>query len=363
MATAPRTGVVHPSFRLDDLAQDPAGVFSRRAALRQFGGGCGAMLLATAALRSTGVSAQDAATPAATESDPLPETARGPAIPADKGYFVEEIADRLYWVTEGTYQAMFLATGAGVIVVDAPPSIGENLLRAIAEMTDEPITHVVYSHRHTDHIGAATLYPADAMRIAHEATAARLVLNADPNRPIPTETFTDSYDLTVGDQMLRLEYQGQNHVPGNIFIHAPRQKVLMTVDIVEPGWVPFRRLGLAEDVFGFIQAHDQILGYDFETFVGGHLTRLGTRADVELQARYVQDLVTNAGNALGSVDIAAVGAEVGFENQSQLFDTFLNRVTDLCTEAMVATWRGQLGGVEAFTNDNSDAMVGYLLIN
>ena len=47
----------------------------------------------------------------------------------------------------------------GVIVVDAPPSIGENILAAIAEVTDEPITHVIYSHSHADHIGAAGIYP------------------------------------------------------------------------------------------------------------------------------------------------------------------------------------------------------------
>jgi len=58
---------------------------------------------------------------------PLPDAAAGPAIPQDKGYLVEEIQDGLYWVTEGVYQTIFLTTGEGVIVVDAPPSIGENL--------------------------------------------------------------------------------------------------------------------------------------------------------------------------------------------------------------------------------------------
>jgi hypothetical protein len=51
----------------------------------------------------------------------------------------------------------------------------------------------------------------------------------------------------------------------------------MLVDVVFPGWVPFAYLGLAEDVFGYVQAHDIALNYNFDTFVGGHLTRLGTR--------------------------------------------------------------------------------------
>src|SRR3989337_3067640 len=104
----------------------------------------------------------------------IPESAKGLAIDPGKGYFVGEIRDGLYWVTEGAYQVMFLTTGEGVIVVDAPPSIGQNILAAIAEVTDETITHVIYSHSRADHIAAAGLYPPEATVIAHAATAAQL---------------------------------------------------------------------------------------------------------------------------------------------------------------------------------------------
>ena len=97
--------------------------------------------------------------PQAQCADPLPGTAAGVPIDPAKGYFVEEINDGVYWVTEGTYQVMFVTTGEGVIVADAPPSIGANILNAIAEVTDEPITHVIYSHSHADHISAAGIYP------------------------------------------------------------------------------------------------------------------------------------------------------------------------------------------------------------
>jgi hypothetical protein len=65
----------------------------------------------------------------------------------------------------------------------------------------------------------------------------------------------------------------------------------MLVDIVFPGWVPFVYLAIAEDVADFIKAHDIVLNnYDFDTFVGGHLTRLGTRDDVVTQQEFVSDL-------------------------------------------------------------------------
>jgi hypothetical protein len=81
--------------------------------------------------------------------------------------------------------------------------------------------------------------------------------------------------LQLGNQTLELNYYGDNHMPGNLFIHAPNQKALMLVDVVFPGWVPFLYLAIADNVTGFIKAHDIALdNYDFDTFVGGHLTRL-----------------------------------------------------------------------------------------
>ena len=99
---------------------------------------------------------------------PIPQTAFGPAVDQEKGYLVEEISDGLYWISDGSYNMIFLTTGEGVIVVDAPPPIGENIFKAVADVTDEPITHLIYSHHHSDHIGAAALFADDVTVIAQE---------------------------------------------------------------------------------------------------------------------------------------------------------------------------------------------------
>jgi glyoxylase-like metal-dependent hydrolase (beta-lactamase superfamily II) len=88
----------------------------------------------------------------------LPDVARGIAVPANKGYAVEQIGEGLYLVTDGFYTTMFMTTGVGTIVVDAPPSLGDKMLRAVRDITNEPIRWVVYSHSHADHIGAAGMY-------------------------------------------------------------------------------------------------------------------------------------------------------------------------------------------------------------
>jgi glyoxylase-like metal-dependent hydrolase (beta-lactamase superfamily II) len=148
-----------------------------------------------------------------------------------KGYVVQAIRDRLYWLSDGAYNTMFVVSSDGVIAIDPLPTLGANYLKAIAEVTDKPVTHVIYSHEHTDHIGAAHLFPKDAMYIAQNETAKLLASRNDLRRPLPTLTFHDTYTLTVGDQTLVLDYKGVNHEAGNIFIYAPKQKVLMLVGL------------------------------------------------------------------------------------------------------------------------------------
>jgi glyoxylase-like metal-dependent hydrolase (beta-lactamase superfamily II) len=283
---------------------------------------------------------------------PLPETSMGPQIDYSKGYLVEEIKDGLYWVTEGAYQVMFLTTGEGVIAIDAPPSIGENYLKAIAEVTDEPITHVIYSHTHNDHVGAMSMFPDDAVYIAHQEAADTLSKRNDPNRPLPTVTFEDTYTLEVGNQKLELAYYGPMHEPGNIFIYAPQQKVLMLVDVIFPGWTPFKDLAMAQDVSEFLAAHDKVLEYDFDTYIGGHLTRLGTPDDVQIQKEYFEDIQASAGKANQEVSFMAIGQEVGFSNPWLVFQIYADTITQQCADEVVPKWIDRLGGVDLFTYDH-----------
>src|ERR1700760_2366746 len=96
---------------------------------------------------------------------PIPDGARGPYVP-DSGYLVDEVAGGIYWITDGGYQNAFVVCEESVIAIDAPPSIGgENVLRAIRDVPEKPISHVIYTHYHGDHIGNADVFPASAVRI------------------------------------------------------------------------------------------------------------------------------------------------------------------------------------------------------
>jgi glyoxylase-like metal-dependent hydrolase (beta-lactamase superfamily II) len=293
----------------------------------------------------------------------IPDAAKGPVIPA-KGYLVQEIRDHLYWVTDGSYNAMFLVTDKGVVAVDAPPSIGKNYLKAIAEVTDKPVTYVIYSHAHIDHIGAAGIFPKNATFIAQQETAAELqraksvARNASMVPSIPTVTFSKNNTLQIGNQTLKLDYYGVNHLPGNIFIYAPKQKVLMLVDIIFPGWIPFPYLAIAKDTAGFIKAHDIALNnYDFDTIVAGHLTRLGTREDAEVQREFVSDLEKAAANANQNVSFSNIANQIGsFDNPWLIFSTYIDAINKQCEDEMLPKWQSRLGAAEIFMSTHCFTM-------
>ena len=118
---------------------------------------------------------------------PVPRSALGPAL-NEQGYYVGRVERNLYWVTDGTYQSAFLTTSDGVVLLDAPPTIGHNIQRAVDEIASangvsNKVTHLIYSHHHADHVGASSLFDKNVTRIGHEETRRLLLRDDDPARP------------------------------------------------------------------------------------------------------------------------------------------------------------------------------------
>src|SRR6201989_537957 len=173
------------------------------------------------------------------DSAAVPASAVGPAV-NERGYYVGRVEANLYWVTDGTYQSAFLTTPGGVVLFDAPPTIGHNIHRAVDEIAaatgvSNEVTHLIYSHHHADHTGASSLFGRNITRIGHEETRKLLLRDDDPARPAPEETFQDSRSLEIGGERIELAWHGSNHSPDNIFIHLPDHATLMLVDIANPG--------------------------------------------------------------------------------------------------------------------------------
>ncbi|MCW8382553.1 MBL fold metallo-hydrolase [Streptomyces justiciae] len=300
--------------------------------------------------------------------DSIPSASVGPALNAD-GYHVGRIKENLYWVTDSYYQAMFLSTREGVVLVDAPPTIGHNLHRAIREVTrangrPEKVTHLVYTHSHADHIGASVIFGEKVTRIAHRRTRELLRAAGDPNRPLPHKTFEDRYVLKAGGERLELSYHGPNHSPDNIFVYAPQYATLMVVDVLYPGWVPFKHLAVSQDIPAWIAAHDVAMDYPWQTLVGGHLGRLGVRADGRVQQQYIADLEASTRAASAALDPTPYFEKYGPSGNSwAIFKTYLDAVAQQAAEPVVAKYRGVLAAADVFTVDNAFTMLESLRID
>jgi glyoxylase-like metal-dependent hydrolase (beta-lactamase superfamily II) len=293
----------------------------------------------------------------------VPESAKGPALDPAKGYRVEELGPSLYMVTDNAISSMFMVTDKGVIVVDVPQAYAKKLRAAIAEVTDKPITHVIYSHSHADHIGGAGELGGHPVIIAHEETKRLLIEANDPNRPPPTVTFKDKYVLRQGNQVLELSYHGVGHEPGNIFIYAPRQKVLMVVDAVFPGWMPWRRLALAQNVRGLFRQVEEIKAIDFDKFVGGHVARWGTKADVQLQLDFMNDLRDASAAALKSTKFGEKLNPADAANPWAFFDNYIDRDVVACMNTLEPKWKDRLAGYDVFIWDQCLVMEQSLRID
>jgi glyoxylase-like metal-dependent hydrolase (beta-lactamase superfamily II) len=289
-----------------------------------------------------------------------------PSQPPGAPLRIDDLGGGAWCVGNGVYQALILDAGSGTALVDAPPSLAPSLPAAIAATVGRPVSHLFYSHAHGDHIGAAgAFFGPNVQVIAHETTAALLGRHADPNRPVPTTTFSSSTTIELGHQRLELSHRGPNHSPDNIFVHLPHQRAVMLVDVVFAGTAPFRGLTAATDVPGLLAAHDELLGIDADTFIGGHFTRLGARHDITAARLYLHDLVRATADALGAVSFKDVAAQVTELNgwpphPYEVAAAFDARVAATARTELLPRWQDRLEGLDVFIDSSITAMADSL---
>ncbi len=109
-------------------------------------------------------------------------------------YFVQRLSERAYFFNGGFYTTTFYVGNTGVLLLDAPEGQAKNILAAIAEVTKLPVTAIIYSHNHADHIiSAAEVIEAskaagvhDVRIIASKKTADKMLF-LKCKLPAPTE--------------------------------------------------------------------------------------------------------------------------------------------------------------------------------
>jgi glyoxylase-like metal-dependent hydrolase (beta-lactamase superfamily II) len=217
--------------------------------------------------------------------------------------------------------AGFVITPAGVVVIDAlgSPALAQRLVAEIRKHTDQPITHVILTHYHADHIyGLQTFKALGAKIIAHEeareylnSDTARLRLQASRHDLAPwvdadthlvpaDEWISGDTAIVVGGMQFQIIHVGPAHTPEDEVIYLPQEKVLFAGDLVFRGRIPY--VGQA-DSGHWVKALDKLLTFDARVIVPGHgPASTQARADMELTRDYLLYLRQVMGEAARNMD-------------------------------------------------------------
>jgi glyoxylase-like metal-dependent hydrolase (beta-lactamase superfamily II) len=300
--------------------------------------------------------------------EPVPAAIKARILPVDsgKGYLVKELKPEVYLITDGGYQSLFVTTGKGVILLDAPASYGDKIVQAVAEVTREPIVELVYSHSHLDHIAGApeVIKQVPHLKIlAEEGVADFLREKHDPRRPLPTESFKGQYRLQLGSATIEMKHGHWHSNEGDLYIYFPTRKVLMAIDTLPPGYAQFMDFDLTADFRDYLGMFDQLLAYDFDVLIGGHLGFPGTRNDVRVARDYTLDVYRTIKRIHDGTDpmkvVSEAAAKYGWDNKMALFRSLLDPMMDECAKEIVSRWSDRLASVDVYARSHCHTALIY----
>ncbi len=202
----------------------------------------------------------------------------------------QEVKREITRVTYDTYRFqnnnhvnIFVITGDGVVVTDPINAEAAAWLKTEIEgLTDEPITHLIYSHSHLDHASGGTEYGEIANVIAHENAP------EDIDLVEPTKRFSDEMTFTVGTKTFELTYLGPGHGTDLIAMVVRPDAVAFVVDAVSAKRLFYRDFPGA-NVDQWIEQVKRVDALDFDVLVGGH-GPIGLKNDVAAGLTYLEEL-------------------------------------------------------------------------
>ncbi|MBV8247274.1 MAG: MBL fold metallo-hydrolase [Comamonas sp.] len=280
-----------------------------------------AALLAVAAAGGTGTaSAHEAAAPTAQAVAAAPMRLQQLAANV---YFVQGVsalgspANRNFISNAG-----FVITADSVVVIDAlgSPALAQELVEKIRTLTPKPISHVILTHYHADHIYGLQVFEALGAKIVAHALAreyinsetARLRLQASRQELAPwidADTHMvaanqwvsgDAERLSIGGVDFLLQHMGPAHTPEDTAIFLPQSGVLFIGDVVFRNRIPY--VGQA-DSRHWIAALDELLKLPVKVMVPGHGGASDKPGqDMQLTRDYLQYLRSAMGQAAANLD-------------------------------------------------------------
>lgn len=169
---------------------------------------------------------------------------------ASRVIVVETLKDNLFMLRGGGGNTAVFVTTNGVVVVDTKiPGWGQPLLDKIKELTNKPITTIINTHTHYDHVGSNPDFPVDVDIVVHENTKANMeamrpvtgipaeqqtflsVFKDSKGKGLAKRSFKDKMSIGRGNDEVALYYFGRGHTNGDAWVVFPSLRFMHAGDI------------------------------------------------------------------------------------------------------------------------------------
>ena len=150
---------------------------------------------------------------------------------------IEKIGDNLYKVFGGGGNTTLFVRSDGVVLVDTKmPGNGQAILDQLRTVTDKPVTMIINTHSHPDHVGSNDFFKNASPTIDVVAQEnAKKWLSSGPRvvpATIPTRTYTDRLTLGAGKDRIDLFYFGAGHTDNDSFVVFPSERAMVAGDLM-----------------------------------------------------------------------------------------------------------------------------------
>jgi glyoxylase-like metal-dependent hydrolase (beta-lactamase superfamily II) len=167
---------------------------------------------------------------------------------------VDKLKDNLFVLRGGGGNTGVFVMANGVAVIDTKnPGWGAPILAKIKELTPKPVTMIINTHTHGDHVSGNVEFPATVDIIAQENTAANMkrmapvtglqaplkpgetppptIFEQNQGRGLPKRTFGDRMTIGAGADRMDLFYFGPGHTGGDAWVLFPTLRVVHAGDM------------------------------------------------------------------------------------------------------------------------------------
>jgi cyclase len=236
---------------------------------------------------------------------------QAPQAPQPKNVEVEKLKDNLYMLKGGGGNTAVFIGSTGVTVVDTKnPGWGQPILDKIKELTPKPVTTIVNTHTHGDHVSGNVEFPATVDIVVQENTKANMekmasppgftassgptIFQQNPGKGMPKRTFKDKLTIGKGADEIDLYYFGRGHTNGDAWVVFPALRFAHAGDIFSGKNLPLldtNNGGSGVEIGTTLaKAHAGIAGVD--SVITGHSTVM-TWADLAEYAQFNKDFLAD----------------------------------------------------------------------